>query len=227
MGDCRSDLVLIAGGSPMRWLFVDPAERNAMPGPLQAWAQLAEPLEHTGLPGGVAWSLDAEQALADKGGQLIAQASLYYPREAGKTHEVVPLPFKFDGNITLIGLDPVSEQETFKPGDVLTLVTYWRVDGPLPSDLGVFIRLHDTPQASPYNEVNAFKVEAARLRPRDVVVQVGYVILPETLRAQHYVLTLGVYNRQPVNQLAVYDPVTHDLRGFYLQLSKSIPVATD
>jgi hypothetical protein len=94
----------------------------------------------------------------------------------------------------------------------------------MPTGLGVFIRLHDTPQASPYNEVNAFAVDISRLRPRDVIVQVGYLILPETLRPQEYVLTLGVYDGEPTNQTSVFDPTTRDLRGNYLQLSQPVLV---
>ncbi|MBI5929165.1 MAG: glycosyltransferase family 39 protein [Chloroflexi bacterium] len=227
IANCTSDLILTAGGSPMRLLFVDADERNNVPAPLLEWIRLAQPLENTSLPNGMGWIIDAEQALADMGGRLTTLNTLYYPRETGSPFETVGLPFRFNNSLTLIGIEPISDQPEFKPGDVLTVISYWRVDGPLPPDIGVFVRLHDTPQASPYNEINGFNVETKRLRPRDVVIQVGYLILPDTLRDQEYLLTLGVYEGRPTNQLPIFNPEAHQLRGNYLQISQPILINTE
>lgn len=227
VADCDTDLILTSGGQPMRLLFVDTEQRNTLPAPLLEWIRLAKPLYNSGLPDGMGWMLNAEQALADKGGQLTALNTLYYPRTAGQTFEAVRLPFRFNNSLTLIGIEPVSTQPEFKPGDVLTVVSYWRIDGPLPDDIGVFVRLHDTPQSSPYNEINGFSVETDRLHPRDIVIQVGYLILPDTLREQEYLLTLGVYEGRPTNQLPIYNPEVYQLRGNYLQISQPILIRTE
>lgn len=226
VADCLNDFILINGGTPMQVLFVDPTDRSSMPAPLQTWIELADPiaLENSNLPEGTAWVLDAQTAFADKGTQLISSNTLYYPREAGNIFETVPLPFHFSDSLTLIGVEPIADQTEFQRGDVLTIVTYWQVDNLLPHDTGIFVRLHDTPQASPYNEINAFGVETKRLHPGDVVIQVGYLILPDTLRAQEYILTLGGYQNRPTNQLPIVDVETGQLRGNYLQFSQPILV---
>src|SRR5690606_23743475 len=125
---------------------------------------------------------------------------------------------RFGGNMTLLGHNPLSIGDSLQAGDVLTLAIYWRVDGLLLPDTGIFIRLHDTPQASPYAETNAFGVDPSRLQGRDVVLQVGYLTIPESIRNQEYRLTIGVYDKTPVNQLPVYDEVTGAIRGSYLML---------
>lgn len=225
VADCRTDFVLINGGKPMRIIFLDTADREALPEAIRFWLALAEPISAENLPAGTLWKLDAEQELADKGGLLELQSqapetAAYFPRVSNEALVIAPHATRFGGNMTFLGYDfsPIIPNRTYNPGDVLQLVTYWRVEGSLLSNTGIFLRLHDTPQVSPYTELNAFEVQARRLRARDVVVQVGFLSLPEGLRANNYVLTLGVYDEVPTNQLPVYGVDTQTNRGSYLQL---------
>ncbi len=226
VANCRFDLVLLNGGEPMRILFTDAADPSTMPSPLQQWLYRAEPLSSANLPRGTAFWLDAEQALADMAGQLISNSIVYYPREPGQDPVPAPLPTRFGGNMTFLGHMPLNIDEPLHPGDTLTLVTYWRVDGPLLPKTGTFIRLHDTPQASPYSEINLFDVNASLLQPRDVVVQVGYLIMPTTLRDQEYRLTIGVFDEVPINQLPVYDSESGMVKGAYLLLGEPFMVTS-
>jgi hypothetical protein len=57
-----------------------------------------------------------------------------------------------------------------------------------------------------------------------VVVQVASLTLPSTLPQQNYILTIGVYNELPTNQLPVYDSVTGQVRGDYLLLGRPFTV---
>lgn len=216
--NCQRDFVLLNGGQRMQVLFVEPSDISALPSEINEWLHLAVPISHQALQANVAWELDAEQALADKGGLLQLDSRLFYPLEPREDRQPVVPPIRFGGNMTLLGHNPLSIGDSLQAGDVLTLAIYWRVDGLLLPDTGIFIRLHDTPQASPYAETNAFGVDPSRLQGRDVVLQVGYLTIPESIRNQEYRLTIGVYDKTPVNQLPVYDEVTGAIRGSYLML---------
>jgi hypothetical protein len=120
--------------------------------------------------------------------------------------------------MTFVGYLPYARPTgpSLNPGDVLTVVSFWRIDGDVLPNTGIFVRLHDTPQSSPYTEINEFGVDATRLQTRDVIVQVSYLTLP-TLRDQEYRLTIGVYDNTPVNQLPVYKDIS-EIRGSHLLL---------
>ncbi|NDJ85281.1 MAG: hypothetical protein GYB66_05310 [Chloroflexi bacterium] len=227
IANCRFALVLLNGGELMHIIFTDSSDVATVPAPLQAWLTLAEPFSGEHLESGTAYALDAEQALADKGGQLPLMSTVFYPRETTQAEPVsAPYPVRFGGNMTLLGYEPFGTDRSLNPGASIPLVTYWRVDGPAPSNLGVFVRLHDTPQASPYAETNQLYVDSDRLHKRDVIVQLGYVTLPETLRQQPYQLTLGVYDGNPENQLPVYDTQTGEVRGYYLLMGAPFMVVS-
>lgn len=226
VANCRRDLVLLNGGEPMRILFTDAAEPSAMPPPLQQWLRQAEPFSSDTLPSGTAYWLNAEQTLADKAGLLTTTSVAFYPGEPGQEPLPAAQPTRFGGNMTLLGHEPLNIEEPLRPGDTLTLVTYWRIDGSLLPQTGIFIRLHDTPQASPYSEINLFDVDAKRLHARDVVVQVSYLTLPNTLRDQEYQLTVGVFDEVPINQLPVYDEDNGAERGTYLLLGEPFMVTS-
>ncbi len=220
IANCGKNMVLISGGESMRVLFTDEADISTIPPVLQTWFQpeLATRLAQPQITG---FLIDAEHTLANKGGQLQVNSLVFYPREPGQEQEPerAAQPTRFGGNMTFLGHEPLNiGQATLQPGNTITITTYWRVDGSLLPNTGVFIRLHDTPQASPYSEVNQFEVEATRLQPRDVVIEASLLILPETLREQEYRLTIGVYDGNPINQLPVYDGKTNVARGSYLLL---------
>lgn len=227
VANCRQDFILLNAGAPMRVVFTDAADVTTLPVELRHWLEQAEALQHPYLDYGTAYLLNVEQRFADKGGALQRDSRVFYPGESAEgDFEAVPLPVRFGGNIAFLGHEPLKIGEQAHPGDTLTIVTYWRIDGPVLPNAGVFIRLHDTPQASPYSEVNEFAVDTSRLHARDIVIQVGFLRLPETLRDQEYRLTVGVYDGDTVNQLSVYDSVTGAVRGTYLLFGRPFVVAT-
>jgi 4-amino-4-deoxy-L-arabinose transferase-like glycosyltransferase len=215
---CRSGMVFVQGGDVMRVLLSNPRTLSEAAPDLQPWLALLEPFSIAEVEAGLAYRLDSSQELAQLGGQLQTNSPLLYPAE-GSPSELVSLPLRFGRNITLLGYLPLPLQ-SYQAGDALTLTTYWRVDGPAPDHLGVFLRLHDTPQASPYTETNVLDVAPTYLQTRDVVLQVSYMTIPSTLLPGDYRLTVGLYDNNPLNQIAIFEPE----RGTYLVLGGLIRV---
>lgn len=227
VANCRQDFILLNAGATMRVVFTDAADVTTLPVQIRHWLEDAQPLSSQYLDRGTAYLLEVERRLADMGGTLQRESQIFYPRVSTEDElEHVPLPVRFGGNLALMGHEPLPLEGEHRPGDVFTLVTYWRVDGPVLPNAGVFIRLHDTPQASPYSEVNELQVDTSRLQARDIIVQVGLLRLPDTLRSQEYRLTIGVYDGETVNQLPVYDTVTGTMRGTYLLFGRPFVVTT-
>jgi len=230
IADCNQDFILINAGATMQVVFVDMADIATMPPQLRTWLNQAVSLSVERLPDGSLYEIEVEQRLADKGGMLARESTLFYPQNGGNgdnsPEPIETFPIRFGGNMTLLGYDPLQIEEPLSAGNILAITTYWRIDGTLLENTGIFIRLHDTPQASPYSEVNRFAVDATLLQPRDIVVQVSYLPLPETLRPQEYQLTIGVFDTVPTNQLPVYEEQgeTTIIRGNYLLLGSPFAI---
>lgn len=227
VANCSQDFVLINGGAPMQVLFTDPTSFSTMPAELKTWlnADTATLLESPLLDDELLFSVNAQQRLADRGGELQRRSILFYPRDpAQDSNPVAPHPARFGGNMTLLGYDGFETETPLNPGSILSIVSYWRIDGPLLPNTGIFVRLHDSPQASPYTEINRLAVDVSRLQGRDVVVHLVYLTLPETLRPQEYLLTTGVYDFNPTNQLPVFDANTGMVRGSYLLIDEPFSV---
>lgn len=228
VADCRTSLVFINQGAPMQILFADPDDQNTIATPLLPWYRLAEPDASQLVANNASglWNLSFADLIQHQMQNIVDLGTVYYPRDLSGNLTQAPLPLDFEGNLSLIGVEPLPRQASFRPGDVLQLTTYWYVDAPLTTDIGIFVRLHDIPQASPYTEINKFDVDAARLQSGDYVVQVGFLTLPLQLRPHEYLLTLGVYEGLPVNQRQLYDPETRIPRGTYVLLDTPFQVQT-
>ncbi len=219
--DCQSGLVLINAGAPMRFAFANAADRERMPPELQEWLADAEPIHVEGLPEGSVLRLDVEQRVRDAGGYWAAKAPAFYMPEENTPPEPVQLPARLEGNLSFAGYDPrVWEGPHVAGGPPIVLVTYWRVDGALPPQLGIFAHLLAYPEPLPENgaripllepwaEANTIDVVPAELRERDFFVQVSYLWLAETLKPTDYALTVGAYVGSAAvleNHLRVLDP---------------------
>ncbi len=195
--DCQSGLVFINAGAPMRLVFIDPRHRDLMPPELQDWLVGAAPIQVEELPPGSVLRLDVEQRIRDMGGFWDTRAPTYYmPGEDGLRVRV-DLPAPLEQNLTFAGYDPRLYAASLVPGgDPLVVVTYWRVDGPLPPRLGIFAHLlaHPTPLVAPVAESNTLAVASSALRNRDMFVQVSYVWPGEQVMPGDHVLTVGAYS---------------------------------
>lgn len=211
---CQTTFVLLDGGEPMRVIMTSPSQAADANSAVLSWLQRREIINIEGLPLGSVGTLESESELAALAGQLQLNSPLYYPRE-GAAPEVVALPVRLGRNITLLGYNPFPNH-VYLPDDVLPITTYWRVDGDPPPYWGVFVRLHDSPQSSPYTEANALDTLPMMLHERDVVIQTNYLSIPETLLPGEYILTLGAYDNNPLNQIEVFSAEATLPRGTYL-----------
>lgn len=194
--DCRDGLVFVNAGMPMRFIFADPAYRKLMPPELAEWLEGASDIRVEGLPAGSVLMLDVEQRIRDLGGYFSTAAPTFYlPETSSEGGLPAQLPVTLERNLTFAGYDPRGLAPRIAGGDPIVLVTYWRVDGPLPANLGIFAHLlaYLNPRLQPLAESNMINVVPAELENRDIFVQVSYLWLSDHVRAGDYPLTVGAY----------------------------------
>jgi len=102
-------------------------------------------------------------------------------------------PVSFDGRVELLGYEILNEPPS-APGDVVTLLTYWRAAGPGPA-LGItFLHLLG-PEGTVVTDYDGFGAPPNRWQAGDVVVQVHRLALPGDLVSGDYPIELGWYER--------------------------------
>jgi hypothetical protein len=57
-----------------------------------------------------------------------------------------------------------------------------------------------------------------------VVIQTSFMTIPETLLPGEYVVTLGAYDNNPLNQIPVFGPEAREPRGNYLMMESRLSV---
>jgi hypothetical protein len=142
----------------------------------------------------------------------------YAPEAPGGMSATFPA-VRFGGNITFLGYEPL-ETEPFAPGDYVTLVTYWRVDGVVPSDLRLFTHLLLDPE-QPAAQSDTISVLPGQLQPRDVFIQISFVRIPAGLPDGAYALSVGAYEDTSDIRLHVFD-AENQPRGTRLFLGEII-----
>ncbi|MBN1678928.1 MAG: hypothetical protein JW966_01465 [Anaerolineae bacterium] len=221
--DCQTGLVFVNGGAPMRFVFVDPADRDLMPPELADWLADAEPLAVEGLADGTALRLDVEQRISDAGGLWASLAQTFFTPDSKTVEEMAVLPVTFERNLTFVGYDPGVLNPRVLDGAPVVLVTYWRVDGDLPHNLGIFSHMlsywedpqtgQRVPRLEPWAEANVMSVIPAELDNRDLFAQVSYIWLNENTRPGDYALMVGAYVGSVYERLGVLDRETGEYRG--------------
>lgn len=104
--------------------------------------------------------------------------------------EVTPLTV-FDERISLIDYEILPTI----PGEPLRLLTWWRVERPLPADLAAFIHLLDS-NGAVVAQHDGWDAAPQTLQPGDVVVQRHLLPWPVDLPPGEYRLQLGLYHRE-------------------------------
>jgi hypothetical protein len=214
--DCTQALIFANGGEAQQWIFTDATTRADLPPMLSAWTAQAGVLTDGRVPLGRVLTLDVSTALADQIGLFTTTATAYYAPETANRLEPVMPPIRFGGNLTFLGYQR-DEVRAYRPGNILTLVTYWRVDGELPDSLRLFAHVQADPAAAPAAQTDRLSVRAAELRPRDIFMQVTYIFLPNDLPPGSYDLSIGAYLDRQGNtldqRLDVFDANQQPLGG--------------
>ena len=145
--------------------------------------------------------MDIADPLAIRIGSFTTTAPVRYPPEAAGEPEVIFPPVTFGGNLTFLGYEQ-SETESYKPGDVLTAIGYWRVDGPLPPDVRLFTHLTTDPNVI-IAQNDVISVLARQLRARDVFIQITFIPLPASAPKGSYEVSIGAYQQSDGMRLPI------------------------
>ncbi len=204
--DCGTGLVLMQGGAPQQIIFPQPGMLDNVHPYLKTWTAHGTLLTRPDLPADGVLTLAVERELADKVGRFTTTAPVAFapeaPAVAGSSGPAAP-PVRFGGNLTLLGYEP-PPTSTYLPGGIVTSITYWRADGPLPPDLRLFTHILPDP-ASIAAQNDTLSVRASALHNRDIFIQVMFVPLPPSIPDGVYSLSVGAYQDSTQTRLPVYD----------------------
>ena len=209
--DCTQSLLLTNGGEKQRIVFFDEAARD------EPHPYLLEWLTHgRSVPGNVPRNtiieLETKQLLADRAGAFTTTAPLSYAPEVTDPEPIAP-PIRFGGNLTFLGYEPDVRRE-FLPGEVVDVITFWRVEGDFLPDIILKHHILSDP-VTPIGIRDVMSVNPLMLRERDVFIQVTPVQLQETTLPGKYIVAVGAYREiDQIRLPALKDDQPHGDRIF-------------
>lgn len=189
--DCGTGLILSNGGSLQQIILAEQGNLDKIHPYLRAWLTQGTFQEGDNIPPDTIIQLDVSQQLGDTIGNFINLMPVQYAPETGGSRDPVPLPVRFGGNITLLGYE-AADPAPYPPGGVVTVISYWRVEGPLPRDMRLFTHILSDP-ADIIAQTDTRSVLPASLEPRDIFIQVTFVTLPKSTPEGIYDISLGAY----------------------------------
>jgi len=190
--DCKQAFVFPDAGANQQVIIAEPEEINGAHPRIRAWLDLGEVLEDADVPPGSVIQLSIERVLADEMGKFTTIAPAAYSIETGElAGDVVAPPVRFGGNVTWLGYEAM-ELPIYRSGDIVTVLNYWRIEGPPPPDLVFFTHVLSDP-VTIVAQRDLLSVDATRLQDRDILLQVTYIELPQALSQGTYGLATGAY----------------------------------
>lgn len=201
--DCGSSLILAEGGAREQVVLLEEDRLLSLHSEVRNWLEDGELVDEPGVPPQSVVILDVAERLANTVGRFTTTEPIMYPPEApGDTPLTYP-PVRLGGNLSFLGYKPYAE-ETYRPGDYVTVITYWRVDGYLPRDLRLFTHVLLDP-FSIATQSDMISVLASQLQPRDVFIQITFVQLPRVLTPGTYGISIGAYEDNTDTPLNVFE----------------------
>ncbi len=201
--DCGTGLVFSNGGERQQVVLTGAEGLDGVHPYLRDWLTRGHSLRQDDLPEDSVIVVDVSQPLADTIGRFTTTAPLGYAPEVPDSDQIVFPPVTFGGNLTFLGYE-LDDTETYHPGDIVTSITYWRVDGPLPSDLRLFTHILSDPAAI-ISQTDTLSVLPSFLKPRDVFVQITFVPLPRSTPKGQYSLSIGAYQDTSDQRLSILE----------------------
>lgn len=201
--DCGIGLIFSAGGEREQIVLPEANTLEGLYPALRDWLMRGEMVQRPGLPSDAVIMLDVAAPLADRIGSFTTTAPVAFAPEALRGELVAPPPLRFGGNVTFLGYEH-RWAAVHHPGDVVPVVTYWRVDGVVPPDLRLFTHILADPSARPAAQSDEISVLPEQLRPRDVFIQVSFIQLPNSIRAGDYSISIGAYEGSSGIRLPVF-----------------------
>lgn len=199
--NCELALILPNGGEYMQVIQPNPRGTIDVSPFLQHWYDTGLPPSED-LPDG-AIPIEMVAALADQIGAFTTTAPLSFAPESPGGEQVTAPPVRMGANLTFLGYEQ-TVNEVYHPGDIVPVITYWRIDGLLPPDLQMFVHVLSDPTviAVQWDNISAIP---AQLQPRDVLIQVSYMQLPYQMPESNYRISVGAYTETDDNRILIYD----------------------
>lgn len=198
--DCTQTLLLASGGESQRLVFPRSHYYDSLPGPLLAWMRGARDEGVPGIRPDVVMRVDVRQTLADRAGAFITTAPVAWAPETG-IFELAPLPVAFASNVTFLGYE--IRDSYLWPGDTLEVTTYWRLDGPPPAPITIFVHLLGNPVVV-LAQRDTLGVDVSHLQARDVFIQYTTVQIPAATSPGMYPVSVGLYFPDSGTRLQVF-----------------------
>lgn len=193
--DCSTSMIFPMGGEPSQVLIPNPNTLAVTSPAVLQWFDLGSS-DSRGIV-----KMEVVQPLADRIGLFTTTTPAQLdPTVAPDADPLLP-PIRLENNLTFLGFETLVDR--IQPGGILPVVTYWRVDGVLPSDLVLFAHLYGDIGASPLANQDSISVIPAQLSERDVFVQVHFINIPETLPFRDYKIAVGAYRSQSAERLHI------------------------
>lgn len=216
--DCTQSLVLANGGESQRLIFPRGHYYEHLPGPLLGWMRYAHDEQVPGIRPDVVMRIDVSEQLADVAGSFITTAPTAWPPEAGS--ELADLPVSFEGNTTFLGYSV--RDDTLKSTDWVEMTTYWRLDGPPPSELTMFAHLLGEPVVVIAQD-DGLGVQITTLQSRDVFLQYSMIQTPGSMADSLYPLSVGLYWPSSNQRLDAFVDGTSRANRLFLQRIEVTP----
>ena len=213
--DCGTGMVFTQGGDHQQVILLESDTVNTIAPYIQNWISMGD-LIMEGVPENSVISMIVNEELGDTIGRFTTTAPVGYAPESPGGVGAALLPVNFTGNLTFLGYDKQDGRE-YAPGDIITVITYWRVDARLPENLTLFTHVLFDAQ-TPVAQTDTLSVMAERLRGRDVFVQLTFVPVPDDLPSGEYQTSIGAYRIDSQQRLNVL--VNNQPRGNRLFLSE-------
>ena len=213
--DCANTLLLTNGGERQRIVFFSAEARAGIHPYLQEWLSHGQSVIGN-VPRHAIIEMETRQLLADRAGVLTTTAPLSYATEIAAPEPIAP-PIRFGGNLTFLGFEPNIER-TFEPGDMVDVITYWRVEGELASDLTLFTHILPEPSTTVGNR-HFIGVNPVLTHGRDVFIQSTLVSLPAGALPGKYIISVGGFRSRDESRLPVLkDDQPHGDRLFLYEI---------
>jgi hypothetical protein len=215
--DCGTALIFTGGGSREQVILAESSGLAGVNPYLRDWLSTGEILNQPRLPQDAVVIVNVADGLANQIGTFMTTAPVAFDLQIpGGTQELATPPIRFGGNITFLGYDR-TWANTYAPGDVVPVVTYWRVDGQVPPDLRLFTHILADP-TFPAAQSDPISVLPEQLRPRDIFIQVTYVMLPRQIPRSIYTISIGAYENNTQMRLPIF--AGDEVRGSRLFLGQ-------
>lgn len=199
--DCGSGLLLLNGGEAQQVVLPDVDTLSTAHPQVQRWLSLG-----TFVPAAddAILRLEVAAPLADQIGLFSSTVQVRYAPEAPGGSDSVSTPVSLAGNLTFLGYE-LPGGGSYPPGGIVTLVTYWRIDGEVPRDLRFFAHVLNDPGARPVAQRDTISVVPRQLRSRDILMQITFIELPASIPPGEYSLSVGAYQGADRQRLSVLD----------------------